>query len=68
MTEKKEEPKELTSEQMKELLRQNERKNMEVCMQKINAALQEHKYRLTSIVIIQDGQVSSSRIDLVAVK
>jgi hypothetical protein len=64
MKEEKEEPKELTSNQMKVIIEQERQGRIEACSLAINTVLQEHKARLVSIVIIQERQIST-RIDLV---
>ena len=56
----------MTTEQAKEMLELERLQRVDNCMEGMNVLLQRNKCKLTSIVIIQDGQIST-RIDIIPV-
>ena len=54
----------MTTEQAKEMLELERLQRVDNCMEGMNVLLQRNKCKLTSIVIIQDGQIST-RIDII---
>ena len=56
----------MTTEQAKEMLELERLQRVENCMEGMNVLLQRNSCKLTSIVIIQDGQIST-RIDIIPV-
>ena len=56
----------MTTEQAKEMLELERLQRVDNCMEGMNILLQRNKCKLTSIVIIQDGQIST-RIDIIPV-
>ena len=56
----------MTTEQAKEMLELERLQRVENCMEGMNVLLQRNNCKLTSIVIIQDGQIST-RIDIIPV-
>ena len=54
----------MTTEQAKEMLELERSQRVNSCVEEVNVLLQKHGCKLTSIVIIQDGQIST-RIDII---
>ena len=56
----------MTTEQAKEMLELEKLQRVDNCIEGVNVLLQRNKCKLTSIVVIQDGQIST-RIDIIPV-
>ena len=56
----------MTTEQAKEMLELEKLQRVNSCIEGVNVLLQKHGCRLTSLVVIQDGQIST-RIDIIPV-
>ena len=56
----------MTTEQAKEMLELERLQRVDNCIEGVNVLLQRNKCKLTSIVVIQDGQIST-RIDIIPV-